>query len=347
MKLRPIPENLRECLACACGMVPTPLLDTLVALLLANTVMAGTAVGVFEALAAGDLTADDISLRCGSDHTAMQKMLRALCACGYLRWNKNRYALSQVSRRWLLRGARHSLYPAILHRELDLRAMRFEEYVREGKAQDFHGNLSEEEWKLYHQGQASHAALSVDEVVARAPMPRDATDLLDLGGGHGLYSFAFCDRYPRLRARVLDLAATGGNSGSSSMPDSPWARVEFQVADIRTAELPAASCDTVLLANVLHHFDEATNRDLLQRAARSLRPGGMVIALDAVRPAAIARSEQLEALFDLYFGATSGAGLWTIEQLRLWQQDAGLQPMPPITLRLLPFCKMQAALKIA
>jgi SAM-dependent methyltransferase len=123
-------------------------------------------------------------------------------------------------------------------------------------------------------------------------------------------------------------------------------RVEFRVADIRTAQLPTLSFDAVLIANVLHHFDEGTNRGLLQRAAHSLRPGGVVIVLDAVRPIIASQSNQVEALLDLYFGAASGAGLWTLDQVRSWVKDAGLQLMPPITMRLLPCCKMQMGRKL-
>jgi SAM-dependent methyltransferase len=123
-------------------------------------------------------------------------------------------------------------------------------------------------------------------------------------------------------------------------------RVEFRVADIRTTQLPALSFDAVLIANVLHHFDERTSRDLLHRAAHSLRPGGVVIVLDAIRPIVTSQSNQLEALLDLYFGAASGAGLWTLEQVRSWVEEAGLQLMSPIAMRLLPCCKMQVGRKV-
>jgi SAM-dependent methyltransferase len=346
MKLGSIPQTLRECIGLACGIVPTPLVDTLVGLLLAKTVMAGTSLGVFDVLQEGALTVGEISTRCESDTPAMERLLRALLACGYLKSNKNRYELSAVSRRWLLSNARCSLRSAIIHRGLDLRVMRFEEYVREGTIHDFHGTLKGEDWKIYHEGQASHASLIADEVVERAPLPRGAADFLDLGGGHGLFSLAFCQRYPRLRARVLDLETTTESSPSSWMQGAARDRVEFRVADIRTAQLPALSFDVVLIANVLHHFDEETNRDLLQRAAHSLRPGGVVIVLDVVRPMIASQSNQVEALLDLYFGAASAAGLWTLEQVRSWVQDAGLQLVPPITMRLLPCCKMQVGRKV-
>jgi ubiquinone/menaquinone biosynthesis C-methylase UbiE len=320
-------------------------MDTLVGLLLAKTIMAATAIGIFDALETEPLTAAKIAERCGSDPKATEKLLRALFACKYLKYGENRFSLAPVSRRWLPRKAFHSLHSAILHRSLDLRFMNFEEYVRHGKPQEFHSTLSPEDWRIYHQGQADHAAQMIDEVTERILLPPHATELLDLGGGHGLYSVAFCRRYRNLRARVLDLATTIGELEAKRASDSAYSRVQFEVGDIRTVSLRPHSTDVILLANVVHHFDYATNRTLMQRLAMALRPGGNVIVVDAFRPSSLQQIGQLEGLLDLYFGAASGVGLWTIEEIQDWSRKAGLEVLPPKALRRMPICRMQVARK--
>jgi hypothetical protein len=251
VKLSALPQNLRECVALACGMVPTPLIDTLVGLLLATTIIAATAIVIFDVLETEPLTATEIAEPCGSDRKATEKLVCALFACKYLRHRNNRFTLAPVSRRWLSRKASRSLRSAILHRSLDLRFMNFEEYVRSGKSQEFHAALSPEEWRIYQQGQADHAAQIIDEVIERIPLPCHAMDLLDLGGGHGLYSFAFCRRYRHLHARVLDLATTLGELETNRPSDGPASRVQFEVGDIRTIALQPSSTDVILLANVV------------------------------------------------------------------------------------------------
>jgi len=345
MKLCSMPQNFRECVALACGMVPTPLMDTLTGLLLAKAIIAATTIGIFDALETGPLTAAEIAERCGSDANATEKLVRALFACKYLKYEGNRFKLAPVSRRWLPRKASRSLHSAILHRSLDLRFMNFEEYVRHGKSQEFHSTLSPEEWCVYHRGQADHAAQMMDDVIESVALPPHATDLLDLGGGHGLYSVAFCRRYPNLRARVLDLATTAGEQEAKRSPDSVCSRVQFEVGDIRTVSLQPYSTDVILLANVVHHFDCPTNRRLMQRVAMALRPGGTVIVIDAFRPYSLQQTNQLEGLLDLYFGAASGVGLWTIEEIQDWSRKAGLETLPPRTLRRMPICSMQVARK--
>jgi SAM-dependent methyltransferase len=345
VKFEVVAQNLLEGVALACGCVPTPLMDTLIGPLLAKTVIAGTSLGIFDAVGDNSLLCEEISEHCRTDAAPTEKLLKALCACGYLRTKNGRYELTRMSRRWMLTNSLESLQAAILHRNIDLRFMCFEEYVRDGKVHGFHDALSAEDWERYHEGQASQAALIVDEVVKQVPLPARATDMLDLGGGHGLYSLAFCQRYPQLQARVLDLAITSKRVQSRSRFDSAADRVRFDVADIRTARLPELSSDVVLLANVLHHFDQETSRLLIQRACHALRPGGLLIVLDVVSSHATQRPEQLEALLDLYFGAVSGTGLCTLSDIRSWQRHAGLHPLPAVGLRLLPSCKIQMARK--
>lgn len=346
MRLAAKPENLKESVALAAGLVPTPLIDTFVALLLAKTVIAATAVGIFDALETAPLTAAEIAKRCESDPKATEQLLRALFACKYLKLRGNRFVPARASRRWLSRTASCSLHSAVLHRGLDLRFMNFEEYVKSGKSLKFHAALSPEDWGIYHEGQAGHAAQVLGEVIGGIPLPPHAKDLLDLGGGHGLYSFAFCRRYPSLQARVLDLDTTVGRREAKSMPSEVSGRVQFEVADIRTVPLPPNSCDVILLANVVHHLDDATNRELMRRSAVALRPGGIAIVIDAVRPLSLQETGQLEGLLDLYFGAASGVGLRPIEDIREWMLQAALTLCPPKTLRRMPICKMQVARKV-
>lgn len=343
MRLAAIPESFSESIALALGLAPTPLMDTLAALLLAKTVIAATAIGIFDALEEEPLTAAEIAERCGSHPGATERLARALYACKYLKFRENHFTLAPVSRRWLSRKAFRSLRSAVLHRSLDLRFMNFEEYVRNGQSQEFHSALSPEEWRIYHQGQADHAAQMIDEVIERTPLPPHATDLLDLGGGHGLYSIAFCRRYRNLRARVLDLVTAIGEWETQRTPDSVCSRVQFEVGDIRTVSLVANSTDVILLANVVHHFDDPTNRSLMQRVAKALRPGGIVIVIDAIRPPSLQQTGQLEGLLDLYFAAASGVGLWTLKEIQEWFRDSRLAVLLAKPLRHMPICWIQVA----
>jgi SAM-dependent methyltransferase len=313
--------------------------------LLARTVITASSLRIFDALKDGPRTTAEISALCGTDVTATDKLLRGLYGSKYLTWRRGRYKLTRMSRHWLLSRSAKSIHSAILHRKIDLRFMDFERYVQTGESRDFHRELESHEWVCYQQGQASQALLIIEEVLNQAPSLTRANRMLDLGGGHGLYSLAFCERYPNLQARVLDLAIPSPGYVAKNYSDSARERVSFEIADVRTACFENASTDFVFIANLMHHLDEPANRRLFQRVADALRPGGFVIALDLARADSVEMSEQVESLMDLYFGAASGGQLWTVSEIQGWQERSGLRPLPPITMRLLPCCKMQGARK--
>src|SRR3954466_15282267 len=102
MKLGGIPETPIERIGSALGLLPQPLLDTHVAMLLARAVMEGTRLGVFETLKDAPLPAGEVAARCECDPQAMGKLLDALAGCVYLRGAPGRSSLARVARRWLL-----------------------------------------------------------------------------------------------------------------------------------------------------------------------------------------------------------------------------------------------------
>src|SRR5204862_1781842 len=96
------PENPIDRVVARRNVAPRPLIDTQMAYTLARVVMAGADLGVFRALADGPATATEVAQRCGTDPAATEKLLFALAATDYLDFRDERYALTQVSRKWLL-----------------------------------------------------------------------------------------------------------------------------------------------------------------------------------------------------------------------------------------------------
>jgi hypothetical protein len=94
--------------------------------------------------------------------------------------------------------------------------------------------------------------------------------------------------------------------------------------------------DLVLVSNLLHDFDETTNRELPRRVVRALKLGGVFVILEVLRLTSPPCAGQAGALFDFYFTITSQSGTWSVEEITAWQRDAGLLPRQPIHLRTMP-----------
>src|SRR5262245_47539808 len=76
--------------------------------MLARAIMAGTKLGVFEALAKRPLTCDEVAERCGTDRRATAKLLNALIGAGCVRSAGGRYTLTPAARRGLLESSPNS-----------------------------------------------------------------------------------------------------------------------------------------------------------------------------------------------------------------------------------------------
>lgn len=344
MRIGVVPEGPLERVLLATGAVPTPLLETMIAMMLARTLMVGCKLGVFEALAAGALDAEAVAKQTGTDGRAIRKLLDALVAARYLRARDGRYALAPVARRWLLAESEPSLRDNLIFRFLEWDLLSgYEEFVRTGTPLEMHDTADDAQWSVYQRGMRSLAGLSADEVARRMPVPAQAIRLLDIGGSHGLYSVRLCQRHPALTATILDLPEAVRHAAPILAREGMGERVVHRPGNALADDLGEAVYDVVLISNLVHHFDDPTNRALARRVVRALRPGGVFAILEPLRPASPQAAGQFGALLDLYFAMTSASGTWTLGEMRDWQRDAGLALRRPIRLRTLPGAVIQAA----
>jgi SAM-dependent methyltransferase len=289
--------------------------------------------GIFEALSGVPRTAAVVAQTCGTDERATQKLLNLLVTMRYLRHRDGAYSLARHVRRWLLADAPQSIREVILMKELEWRWIdQLESFTRHGRPLDVHGTMSTEDWGAYQRGMRAQANALAWIVARRMPVPNGARDTLDIGGSHGYFSVVLCRRHPGLRATVLDLPAAIEHAAPLLEREGMGDRVVLRAGDALTDDLGQAAYDLIMMFSLVHHFDDATHRQLVRRAARALRPGGYLVIGDAPRPSSPGRGGQQGAFFDLYFALTSQSGLWTFDEMRSWQKEAGLTPRKSMAL---------------
>ena len=109
--------------------------------------------------------------------------------------------------------------------------------------------------------------------------------MLDIGGGHGAYSVAFCREHPELRATILDLPAAVAAAAPILAEEKMGSRVVHRAGDALTDDFGDEEWDLIFIAQLVHHFDAATNAAIVRHAAEALRPKGRLAILDVLRPA--------------------------------------------------------------
>jgi SAM-dependent methyltransferase len=309
---------------------PGPLLDLLGA---GSFHAAATAIdlGVFEALGT-PRTAADLADELDADTDTLTSLLEFLVATGYLERDGDRYADTAMTTRWLTDAHDTNMAPwltAWLEVVLPFWEREFERVLRAGEPSvDIYTWAAEspERAATLHAGFRAAASLAREDALATVPVPEGATRLLDVGGGHGLYAVAFADEYPDLSAVVLDHPAAEP-SFRDTIGDAPEAdRVAFRAGDYLEDELDeeGEGYDVVLLFNIVHAHDAATNRALLERVFDALRPGGVVAVLDQFTGDGRTPVPRTAVRFvDLTYRLTLGGHTYPAEEVTGWLESAG------------------------
>ena len=332
MRVGLMAENPVESAIVASGMVPTPMLEAY-SPMYARALVVATKLGVFDALRDGGRSAASVAEICSTDPRATEKVLNLLVTMRYLHHRDHAYSLARHTRRWLLADAPTSIRDVILMKELEWSWInRLEAFVRDGEPLDVHGTMSTGDWEAYQRGMRAQANVLATWLARRVPVPTGARDMLDIGGSHGYFSVVLCRRHPGLRATVLDLPSAVEHAAPLLEREGMGERVVHRAGDALVDDLGEAAYDLILIFSLVHHFDDATNRLLVSRAARALRPGGRLVIGDALRPSSPGKGGQQGAFFDLYFALTSESGLWTVDEMREWQVAAGLTPRKSVSL---------------
>jgi SAM-dependent methyltransferase len=103
--------------------------------------------------------------------------------------------------------------------------------------------------------------------------------MLDIGGNSGEFVLQVCKRYPDLRGTVFDLPLVC-DIGREHVGREPEAgRITFAKGNALVDSLPTGF-DVVAFKSMLHDWPEREARRLLERACRSLNPGGTLLVYE-------------------------------------------------------------------
>jgi len=330
MKLGVVPENLPERLALWLGIPPPGIVESWLGIMASRVVMAATKLNIFESLAAGPLTAAEITTKCATHSRATEQLLNALVGMGCLYVKGEQYALPRKMRAWILADGKYSLRGQILLRYLEWHWWEHcEEYVRTGQPLRLHETMTNEDWDVYQRGMRAGIEFPANWVARKLPLPKTARAMLDIGGGHGFFSVALCRRHPQLHSTILELPQAIRHAAPLLEKERMGDRVRYVEGNALTADLGVSEYDLVFMAAVVHHFDEATNRQLMKRISRSLCPGGIVAIWEPLRQDRKGSIRQLGGLMNLFFGLFSEAGTWSAAEIAEWFRHAGLEPCKP------------------
>ena len=327
MRHKLVPESLAEALALWTGQVPLPVVDTILPMVKARSLMAAERLGVFEALREEALPPAVLAGRLRLDDDSLRLLLRVLAASGYLRERRGLYRLSSLARRTLIRGSSLDCSAFLRFNYAQWKFLdRLEDLLQTGRGLDVHESMhGVQDWENYQRAMLEIARSHAPILARHVPVRPGAKLLLDLAGSHGLLGAAICRRHPPLRSRVLELSAALEPARRLAAEEGIDGLVEHAHVDLRKDDL-GSGADVILLANILHHFSPDANMALLRRAREALAPGGTLAIWEIERRPDGTRSELGRDASSLFFRLTSTSRCFSVADFQEWLAAVGLAP---------------------
>jgi ubiquinone/menaquinone biosynthesis C-methylase UbiE len=122
-------------------------------------------------------------------------------------------------------------------------------------------------------------SLGPARLMARRVELKDRRKLLDVGGGSGAYSIAFCAANPQLSATILDFPQTIDTARRYAREAGLADRITNLAGNAVGVDWPAGH-DVILMSYVWSAVGEADIAVLAKRAAAALPPGGLLLIHD-------------------------------------------------------------------
>lgn len=293
---------------------------------------------VFDALADAPLTATELARRIHADAHATQLLLDNLQSLGYVRQRDSRYSNTATTAKWLTRHSAINVSVAFDYwgSLLFEHFQNLEETIRTGRpAADYYDYTEHhpEHSQLFQAWLVAAARLGLDEITRKLKLPPTARRLLDVGGGHGMYTLALCRRYPNLTATIFDgpqaLQAARANIAAGHLGD----RVTTQEGNFVQDEL-GRGYDVALLFHIIHGLSPDQNTALLARVEQTLQPGGLVVIADQLAGAKGGSAVQaVIQIMGLTFYHLLAAQVYEFSDMADWLRRTGFVDAHRINLR--------------
>jgi ubiquinone/menaquinone biosynthesis C-methylase UbiE len=297
------------------GAKPSPerIFNTLVAFQQTEALKAAIQLDIFTKIGEGANEVSSLAKTIGASERGVRTLCDYMTVFGFLTKDNGRYALTQESAIFLNRrspaymGAMANFLASDMHRK-SFGALT--EAVRKGgSATDLGDNTKpkDEFWVEFARSMAGLALPSAEFIANLIGAPEGKpSKVLDIAAGHGMYGVTIARRNPAAEIVALDWPAVLAVAQENAKKFGVSERYTTRPGSAFEADF-GEGYDTILLTNILHHFDTAGCEKLMRRVYAALKPGGKAITLEFV-PNEDRVSPQIPAAFSLVMLANTDSG---------------------------------------
>jgi SAM-dependent methyltransferase len=278
---------------------------------LSQTLITAVRLGIFDQLARGPQTGDQVAQALGLNRATTERLLAALAAMGVVYQQGQIYGNTPDSSMALVSSSPWSVAGIADHHAEQLWPLweHLPTAIREGRPvlQEAFGGTSNPFDVLTSSPDALRkllagmhfGAMGLADALRLAHDFRGHRHLLDVGGGTGIVSGTLAQYFPHLRATILELPQV-----CAALPDLLRGyrcgdRISAHPGDMFDADTYPQGCDCAVLCRVLHDWSDDKARSILRNVHRALVPGGIVLVVESLLDTADPSGRLFAALSDL------------------------------------------------
>ncbi len=229
--------------------------------------------------------ADSAGLLCerlSLDERACEIVLNALTALKFLRKSSGRFINTPVTLKHLLKTSPESLYHTLRFQNVLFRAWAdLTDVVRSGSPQkSLLTLLRDDRFKEDYVQSMVEISREPAREVALKLADDSMSEMMDMACGPGTFSVELLKLCPQLRAALLDLPTTLLET-RKKMDASPFSdRISYIESNYHSCSFKERAYDLVLMSHMTHNEGVSESKELILRAAQSLRRGGKLAVHD-------------------------------------------------------------------
>jgi SAM-dependent methyltransferase len=276
---------------------------------------------LFAWIGKGQKTAADLASHFGGKRDNWEIFLDALCGIGLLQKHGRKYANTRSSSPDLSRRGATFLLP-----EYD--AWKIWGGLADVLLSAKRPTIQKPFFSSHSKANRLLRALDLDgqeiapRLIQKLPLSRSET-LLDIGGGLGAFSIAFCRHYPGLEATIIEHPRIVPLVQRAVIVAGLVKRVRVMGLDLARRPALPRGFDTVFLSNIIHSRGVDENRSLLAEIRRCLEPKGQLIVRD-VFMTRDRTAPEWAALFSISLLLHTPRGrCYTLDEILGWLRTAG------------------------
>jgi len=290
---------------------------------------AGIELDVFTEIEAGNDTVEKVASSIKASERGVRILLDALCALGMISKAEGKYLLTPAADQFLVKGKDSYVGYAVFTTLKDWDAIgRIAEAVKKGSTiMDVYGAESGvwEEVAIGLTPSGLATASIIADVLGIGAKMEPGVKVLDLACGSGVYGYVLLQRDPMATVTDIDWQNVLKVAQKAARDMGVADRVTYKPGDILSIDYGEEEFDIAIASNILQAFDPETNKMILSKICKALKPGGTVVIHDIVPDEE--RSQAIKALiFAVYMLlATTGGDAYTLSEFESWLGDTGFE----------------------